>query len=204
MDGVRDELLADAGLALDEHGEVRGRDEVDRLQDLAHGRARRGELGRPLRLQVGDPLEGHVLGREALLPDGLSDDEEEVLAVDRLRDVVEGARLHDLHDGVHRRVPACDDDLEVRGLLLDPLEELEPVQALQEEVGDKYGDRFATRDLERGVAIPGTERGVAVRAQSTEQELAKLVFTFNDQDRRLVGHFSWQAPRGNSSKPTAR
>jgi hypothetical protein len=84
VDRVRDELLADAGLALDEHDELGRRDEPHRLQDLVHGGARGCELGQSLRVQVREPPEREVLLREANLGRGLAQHEQEILAVDRL------------------------------------------------------------------------------------------------------------------------
>jgi hypothetical protein len=131
-----------------------------------------------------------VLVGEPHLAHGLPDDEQEVLAIDRLGHEVEGARLHDLDDRMHRGIAAAYDDLDRGSLVLDALEELEPVQALEEHVRDEDGDRLASDDLERGVAVPNSLSGVAVGAECGEQKLPELVLAFDDQNRRLIGHFS--------------
>jgi hypothetical protein len=98
VDAARHHLLARAVLAEDEHAAVRGRRGADLL---AQARERRAlpEEDRP-----GDRFaQGAVALLEAALPQGVGDDERDLLEAQRLLDEVEGPQLGRLDGGLDGR-----------------------------------------------------------------------------------------------------
>src|SRR5690606_28084357 len=95
VDGAGDEFLAGAALTDDEDGGVGGGDVADELHDLADGGAVADD-GVDGDEVVDDSSELCVLGAEAPLLEGAADEVAELVGVDGLGDVVEGALLEGL------------------------------------------------------------------------------------------------------------
>ena len=106
MDGIGDQLLAGAGLALDEHRGVRRRDAADDLVDLLHGgRAPDHQLVPLLELAAqAFQVPGETAERQRP-----GDQCAHLLEVERLGQVVVRAALRGL-DGVRHRVLRGHDD----------------------------------------------------------------------------------------------
>ena len=93
VDGPRDQFLAGAALAGDQHDHVLVGDPADGLVDLAHGRAAADD--RVADVVVGDGFSATTAGtriKPAQL-EGLADDARELLQVDRLEQVIVGPLL---------------------------------------------------------------------------------------------------------------
>jgi hypothetical protein len=100
VDRPRDELLAGAALARDQHGALRLAHRIDEPIDRLHGLARADEL--PDALEAPDlRAEARVLALERLEPQRALDRVEDLLGSRILDQVVGRAELHRL-DGAHR------------------------------------------------------------------------------------------------------
>ena len=91
VNGPGDQLLAGAGLALNQHGAVHRRDQLEALEDLLHRRALADHVVEPvaiakLRAQFG------VLLPQTRLVDGRRQHARQVGQLDRLDEEVDGAR----------------------------------------------------------------------------------------------------------------
>ena len=93
MQCLRDELLARAALAADQHGEIRLRDLLDGLEDASHGRTGSDQLIESvvtLELLAKHP----ILALEAMSLETAGDDDSQLVIVEGLRNVIVGAALH--------------------------------------------------------------------------------------------------------------
>ena len=117
VDRARDQLLAGAALAGDEHGGVARRDLLDRAPHDRHLLAAADQLGEPA-VGLGAQVVGHRLGlaaaaaRRAQLERAL-DLEAHDLGLDRLGEEVERAELHRLDRGLDGAEPGDDHDRHV-------------------------------------------------------------------------------------------
>ena len=109
MDGARDELLAGAALAGDEHARVRPRSAQHALPKLRHGCALADEL-----VEVtGARLELARLFLGAQQAERVLEHDEQAVGRQRLLEEVERAEARRPHGGVDGRVPAHHDDRDV-------------------------------------------------------------------------------------------
>ena len=135
VDRLRDEFLARAGLALDEHAGVRGGDAFEFFDDVAHLRAVADDaleavfLVEPaVQLEVGPPQPG-AFGRPFGARPKLGD-------VDRLEQIVERPALHCRDRGGDRAVAGHADDFGVGLLRFGEIEDAEPVDVVHYQVGN--------------------------------------------------------------------
>ena len=113
VDAARDQLLAGAVLAVDQHAAVGRRGHRDLLAQLAHGVALADHHQPPI---DGGPQRA-VLGLELALAQRVAHDEHGLLERQRLLDEVEGAHLDGAHGGLDVAVAGDDDDLGVDAAL---------------------------------------------------------------------------------------
>ena len=104
----RDQFLAGAGFAGDQHGRVGARDPPDRLVDLLHRRALADDqLARIALAEPGRQFQ-HLIAQTLVLEEAL-DRQQNLVQVERLGDVVVRSELHRLDRG-RRAAVAGDDD----------------------------------------------------------------------------------------------
>jgi hypothetical protein len=110
VDGTRNQFLAGAGLARDEHSGRALHDQPDGLEDLLHGTAasHHGEAARHLPRAVGqgDALTGDL--------QGLGHGPVELVDVDGLVDAIHGPLLHRLNRALHVMEGRVHDDPRAR------------------------------------------------------------------------------------------
>ena len=133
VDGARDQLLARAALAGDQHGRGRAGHLGDHPVDLLHlgVLARRARRSRGAARARRAGIRPRARASACRAP---ADQREQLVLVERLGDVVEGAQLHRLDrgaDGLHR---GHQDDLQPLVDRLDPLEDLDAVHPGQADV----------------------------------------------------------------------
>ena len=187
MDRVRDELLAGAALAGDEHHRVA---DGDLLDDAAHDRHllaaadHLGELTFGLATQVLDLRIG--LAQPATLGDQLDrahDLELHDLGLDRLGDEVERAELHRFDRGLDRAEPRDDHDRHVAIDRADLLEHVDAGRAFHLEVRDhEVGGLFLER-LDAGLPARGDHRLVAELLDHVREAFAHCLVVVDDEDR---------------------
>ncbi len=204
MDGARDEVLARAGLAGEQHRRVGLGDLLHHVEDALHGGARAHQLVEAVAaLHLAAQVE--VLGAQALVgarerarelrvlggePVGLERAlhvEAQLVGVPGLLDVaVDVAFVHRVHDRVQVRV-AGEHDAHGAGLDRDgALQELGAAHAGHHLVHDHERDFLALEDLDARAAVAGGEHAVVV-AEGELDRLEDRRLVVDDQDREGVG-----------------
>ena len=167
VERARDELLARAALARDEHGGGRGRRQLDQPVHRLHGRTRSHEPPQSPELLHAPAQEGDLAERLRLLR-RLRDEQLDPRHLDRLGEEVVRAFLHRRHRRVDRPLPGEQDDRGEGHLLGERPQELEPVHPGHDEVADHHRGLGHARLVERlgavgrlldGVAPAGQQRG---------------------------------------------
>jgi hypothetical protein len=122
---ARDELLAGAVLAGDEHARRRG----GHLGDAVLQRPQRVRLPHHLEARVDALAQPRVLLGELHVLERVAQQHQDAVGVERLLEDVVGAELGRLDGRLDRRVPADHDDGRSRVVLAEQLQRLEPVHA---------------------------------------------------------------------------
>ncbi len=131
MQRARHQLLAGAGLARDHHGEIGLHEARKGAIDLLH-RGRATDERHAL-----DFLDGGLARRPRLrLAQRATDDRNEILQVERFREVIVSAALGRLDRGHERVLRAHHDDRQIRPQLLDARQKFESVFVGHHHVGD--------------------------------------------------------------------
>ena len=169
---AREQLLAGARFARDQHARVGVRDHARLLQARFHGRAARDDLGAPL---VGAL-------RHARHFHGALDVLEQLLLVDGLRQEAERAALRRL-DGIgNRAVRREQQHAEARPLALDLLQQLDAVHVVHAQVGDdEIGPETRQRGERFGRALDGLDV-VVLGPQADAQQAQQAGVVVDQQD----------------------
>jgi hypothetical protein len=182
VDGARDELLAGAALADDEHGRHRPGDAIDAREDLAHAprsadHALEDEraAGRVVVVRVGL---AHVVRGEQLADEG-----DEARRIQRLLQVVRGAELQRLDGRVHRAATGDHDDGGRRLLRLGRVLRLERREALHQVHPGHPGQIQIGHEHVGGRALVDVERLLAARR---DHDVEPLVPQHRLEDRGLI------------------
>ena len=183
MDGARDQLLAAAVRAADEHA-ARGRGGGgDLLAEPADRRALPDDLG-----ALGEALaQDGVLAREPRVLERPRDGEQHLFERERLLDEVVRAELGGLHGGLDRAVPGDHHDDRVGPDALELGERLEPVHALHPDVEDGEVWRLVGDDPERVRTAADSGDAVPLVFQDAAHRRLDRGLVVDDQDM-LAGH----------------
>jgi hypothetical protein len=130
VDGLGDELLAGAALALNQHRRAAGRDLRHQVEDLEHDLALAHDVGEVVALLEG-ALELQVLFFGAMAGDGGANVGQQLFVVPGLLDEVLRAGADGLDDVVHGAVGGDHDDRQFGLALLDLRQQLEAALAGQ-------------------------------------------------------------------------
>ena len=181
VDRLRDQLLARAGLAADQHGRVGRRRLLDDVVDLPHLGAvadhrAEGALLAQLAAQ-------HLDLAQRLVPlDDLRQQDPQPLEIDRLGQVVVGAFLDRLHGGLDRALGGQDHGGRVLALLLERPQQLEAAHLRHHQVGEDDA-RPEDADLrQRLVAVAGRFDAEAPAPDQLLHAHAGGGVVFDDQD----------------------
>ena len=170
VDGVGDQFLARAVLALDEDVRLARRDALDELEQILHLLALADDVVEPV--PIVQPLfQLLVLVEERLLLDGLLELVEQAFGVDRLLQEIERAGLDRLDGPRDVALAGDDDDFRFRIELLELAHELDPVDVGEHHIGD---DRVGTPRLEEFLAPSADQCSSDVEARVLEQDLQPL------------------------------
>ena len=108
--------------------------------------------------------------------------------IERLGDEIEGAEFERAHGGFHVAVRGDHRDRHARGVLLHPLDQIQPVAVGQLHVGQTQIEALGLEQPLRGARRLCAVRGVKIHAlQRDGQELAEIGFVVDDQNGGL-GH----------------
>ena len=177
---ARGQLLAGARRADDQDAAVGRRDLLDRLAQLVDRRRAADHAGRHRRERL-------ELLDLALEPRGLEravGDQHQPVGLERLLDEVVGAALDRRDRGLDVAVAGDHHDRQVRMLLLDRVEQLQPVEpaALQPDVEEDQV-RPPRLDLAKArVAVARGARAVALVLQDARDQLADIGFVVDDEN----------------------
>ena len=148
VDRARDELLAGSALAGDQNRRPAGRSLDDQVEHLLHPRAAADDAGEALVLRLQTLAQGGVLRHQLPPLDGVADDDQHLVVLERLGDVVERAALHRRDRGLDRRKGRDHQDRQVVVELLQLVEQREPVHAGHHDVDYGGVERERARQLE--------------------------------------------------------
>src|SRR5712691_4740111 len=187
MNRPRDQLLAGAALALDQHG----RDGIRGIRDLlVDGQHAGGPADDPFRRHVAVRLGRH---RRRIARERTRDGRAHLRDVERLADVVEGPRAYRLDGGLERAEAADQHDLARGAGLLERLEDIEPrLGPIQVDVRNHEIELVPVRQVHRlrgGLALLQLASG---RRDQLRDQPACFDVVVNDQDasgkRCYCGH----------------
>ena len=181
---ARDELLAGAALAGDQHGRVGLGDAVDQVADLPHRRARADDLARQRAAVdlLAQPLD---LGAQRAVLHRALERERELLDLERLGDEVVGAGADRRDRGLDAAERGDHDDRHVGPVGGDALAQLEAVHAAHVEVGDDDVEVLVLEQRQRFVGRRLPRRLEAGAAQRGFQRLAQTLIVVDDEDATL-------------------
>ncbi len=135
VDGARDQVLAHAAFARQQHGGAGGRDAFDGGEDLLHGAAASDDV-----VEFVAPaqflLELAVLVAQGAHFERLVDHLHQVIERKRLQQEIGGAGLHRFHRGFDAAERRHHDHRNLRVLAADQREELKAVHVGQLEIGE--------------------------------------------------------------------
>jgi hypothetical protein len=191
---ARDQLLARAALAEEQHGRVGRGDGLDDREDLAHG-ARLADDALEAAGGLEGLLERAVAGQEPAPLDGAGGDQRHALrARERPGQVVVGAEAHGLHGGRDAAVGGHHDHRQVGPGPAHALEQLQAVHLGHVQVGEDAVDAGGVGP-ERGQGLgaaarrPDLEAGLAQQRRDGEQQRVVVVDDHDGAPRRaLLGH----------------
>ncbi|GIW39702.1 MAG: hypothetical protein KatS3mg076_0279 [Candidatus Binatia bacterium] len=181
MDGPRDEFLPGAVLALDEDVALVLRDGLDRLVDLAHGRAPADEFpeaGRPPELEA----EAADLLAEAAQFQGLLHLEQEFVRMAGLDQVVARAELHGLDRGLDGTVAGEHEGRDVEGTFLHRAQQAHSVEHGHVEVGDDEVEGLAFESLECLGPVVGRRHAVTSPLEDLGQRPGHVGLVLDQED----------------------
>ncbi len=175
----RQQLLAGAALAQDQHGRRQLRDLVDQIEDVARHLARADdELALGL---VGDlRRQRQDLTVEILPLAGVANQRAQLVVVEVLGDVVIGAVLHRLHGGFDFVDGRDHQDLDQAVILLDDPQHLEAADARQPDVQQDQVDILAIEDRQRRLAAADAQDAV-LPLQDRRQRVAHAFVVVDDE-----------------------
>ena len=202
MDGPGGQLLARAALARDQDGRVRGSDLLDQVEDFAHGPALADDVvearGVPDR-----PLEQDVLLAEPPLFEPVGEDDLQLLDLERLDDVVQGAHLEGLDRLLDAPVGRDHDHRRERMQLLRSGQDLHPVHVRHLDVADE-GVILARLDEVEHLGGPRVQSDpVAFLLEHDAEELEDALLVVDDQEAHHGrASFSFAAAQGRGKART--
>jgi hypothetical protein len=189
VQGARDQLLAGAGLAVDQHRGGSDRGLLDEPVDLLHRRAAADEPAHAPDVLDPAPQDRDLVERAGALQ-RLLDQQSQPLEVDRLGEVVVGALAHRGDRGVDGGLSGEDDDRYPGHLLLERAEQAQAVHVRHHEVGH-HQRRVERRRLLQGIVTLGRGiGGVAPGRQDGLERGARILLVVDDQDVGSSGHAS--------------
>ena len=182
MQRPRNQFLACAALAGDQHSRPTDRSLRDELEYLQHPRTSAHD-GRE-RLESAGSLgpKVPVLLAKAPLLDGVGEDGEHLLVLERLGDVVEGTTLHGSHRRVHRRVGGNHQHRQAVIVVSERVEYLQPIHVRHHHVDNDRIERTTPRQC-KAVRTSGSRvDGIPGSLQQRLQHVTHHLFIVDDEN----------------------
>ena len=178
VDRARDQLLADAALALDQHRRVGRRRAADRSHDLPQ----RAAVADHLVPDFDRALQRPVLVAQLPLIQRVAQADQHPVAGERLLDEIERALLGRLDRRADRAVAGDDDDRQRLVHRAQPLEHFEAVHAGHLDVEQHQVGRLALGERQPLLPGRGQDALVALRIRGHPQRVADGRLVVDDQD----------------------
>ncbi len=189
VQGLREQLLAGAALAEQQHGGRGGRHLPDRLEHREHLGALADQVVEAV--LVLEPLAQRArLLEQPLLLERLLEHDLQLLDVDRLAEVVLRAQLHGLDGGLHRAVGRHHDDHRLRADLLDLGQQLDAVHARHAQVGQHDVGLDLLEQLQPGARVVRARDLVAVLVEQRLERRGGVHLVVDDHEPPLDTHVS--------------
>ena len=193
MDGRRDQLLAGAALAVDQHRGVGRRDLHDDVLHLGHTLGGPDEVADAELLAEAAAEAVHLLTQEATLND-MTQTVSQLLQNQRLHQVVVRTELERLDRGRDRGVPRHHQDLDGRVVTLHLAEEVDTAHPGHPDVQEADLEQLGAQELERFAGRAGGRHLVAPHGEDLRQEVPEGLVVIHHEDVRPL-HQSASPPR---------
>ncbi len=144
--------------------------------------------------------EDRVFAAQTGMFDSLLDGDDQLIPLERLGHVVEGAKLEGFDRGFHAAEGGHDDDRELVVVLADLAEQIESGAAGHLEVGDDRIGPFARDGFDRGGDAVGSDDVQAGPRKGASDAVAEHFFVIDDENRWHNGRPPWHACRGKIGK----
>ncbi len=131
-----------------------------------------------------------ILGAQPLVLERAADDDQQLVDLERLLEVVEGAELHGLDGALDARVRRHHDDLRAIGVAVgrQAPDQLEAGRARHQVVDDEQIEAAAPEELARLVRAARLGDVVALGAQRAPERLHDLLFVVHEEDGAVWRH----------------
>ena len=180
MERPRDELLAGTALAVDQNRGAARRRLHDQVEDLLHPRGAADDLAEPVGVRLQILAEHAVLGDEAALGEGVADDGQHFVVLERLGDVVEGAPLHRGDGALDRRERGDHQHRQLVVYFLQLVERGHAVHARHHDVDDGGVEGDRAGELEAFGGVSGEANGMALARQQRFEDLTHDLLVVDD------------------------
>ena len=165
VQGAGRHLLADAGVADDQHVGVGAGQRPEAIAQVDHRRRAAGKPGLEIVALAGGGAQQPVFQHEAAAVERAGGDVGEVLGIERLFDEVVGPLAHGAHGELHVAMAGDEDDRQVGVDVAHPGEERHPVHARHADVADDDAVEAGRDVVEHGLG-----RGKAADREAGELE----------------------------------
>ena len=190
VDRARDQLLAGAGLAGDQHGALGLGHQLRPLDHFLH-RPAAADDAVVIELLVALVDQIAVVGAQPLVLERAPDDDEQLVDLERLLQVVERAELHRLDRALDRGVRGHHQDLRTFtfGRGGDELaDQLQAAQLRHHVVDDHHVEGALAEQPLRLTRARRLDDGVARIAQRAAECLQNLLLVVDEENRAAMGH----------------
>ena len=203
VQGAGDQLLARAGLPVDQDGAGRGGGSLNGPEDLLHPGAPPHELLKPV-IPLHLLPQAAVLIDQSLLLHGPAYDVPDLVQFEGFGQVVAGPELHGLDRGLDRGVARDDHHEGLRRGPPDRVEDDHPVRAGHPQVHKGQVEQGRADLLQGGPAVPGGIDLVPLLLEGLHQAEAQVRLVVHDQDARLFLLLHFPSPlTGSATVKTA-
>ncbi len=192
---ARHQLLAGAALAVDEDRRPARRRLDDQVEDLPHARAAADDVVEAVCAGLQVLFEGAILGDQAPLCQGVPEDDQHLVVLERLGDVVVRASLHRGDGVLDRRERRDHQHRQVVVDLPDLVQRRDAVHARQHHVDDGCVERHRAQQIEPLVGRRRQANLVTLSREERVENLAHDLLIVDDENDAVGRHVRVPAAR---------
>ena len=205
MQRARHELLARAALAGDQDRRPARRRLDDQVEDLPHPRTLADDVAETVGVRLQVLAQGAVLDDQPVLRQGVAQHGQDLVVLERLADVVEGAALHRRDRVFHRRERGDHQHRHVVVDLLQLVEQPHAVHPRQHDVDDGRVERHGAQQVESFVRGRRQPDLITLAREQRVEDFAHDLLVVDDENgaggrhERIPAARAAEAPSGNCS-----